>query len=60
MPKQLKTPIKFKNLSHDARGHFVGYLKGKRKKYVEQTERYATPAEAMAALGLKPSNASGV
>jgi hypothetical protein len=45
--------IEFKNLHRDADGkYFVGYLKGKRKKYVEQQERYDTPEEAMDALGL--------
>ena len=51
-------PIKFKNLSRDKDSYFVGYLKGKRKKYVEQAERYETLEEAMAALGLKPSHQS--
>jgi hypothetical protein len=56
MPKQ--PTIKFKNLHKTPDGrYFVGYLKGKRKKYVEQEELYETPEEALAALGLKTSDA---
>lgn len=47
-------PIEFKNMSHEpGKGYYVGYLKGKRKKYVEQEERYETPEEALKALNLK-------
>jgi hypothetical protein len=56
MPK--KPAIKFKNLHKATDGkYFVGYLKGKRQKYTEQTERYDTPEEAMAALGISRSAA---
>jgi hypothetical protein len=55
MPKS--PTITFKNMNRAPDGRFyVGYLKGKRK-YVEQTERYDTPEEAMAALGLKGEGA---
>ena len=50
------SPIQFKNMSESPEGFYVGYLKGKRKKYVEQEERYATPEEALRALGLNPDN----
>lgn len=55
-PPKTKPPIEFKNLGKDPAGYFVGYLKGKRKKYVEQKERYATPEEAMNALIKVPLN----
>ena len=48
-----KTAIEYKNMNFEpGKGYYVGYLKGKRKKYVEQVERYATPEEAMEALGV--------
>ena len=42
-------------MSKDPDGYFVGYLKGKRKKYTEQKERCASPEEALAAVGLVDS-----
>jgi hypothetical protein len=54
MPNQ--PAIEYKNISREpGKGYYVGYLKGKRKKYVEQPERYATPEEKLAALNLKPN-----
>jgi hypothetical protein len=51
---QMKTPpIKYKYMAKDPQGYFVGYLKGKRKKVVEQQERFSTPEEALNALNLK-------
>jgi hypothetical protein len=47
-----KTRIEFKNIGKDPQGYFVGYLKGKRKKYVEQEKRFTTPEEALDALGI--------
>ena len=56
-----KTQIEFRNMNscvehkgteRERTVYFVGYLKGKRKKYCEQTERYSTPEEAIQALNL--------
>lgn len=52
MPKQ--PTIEYKNISYEpGKGWYVGYLNGKRKKYVEQVERYPTKEEALEALGLQ-------
>jgi hypothetical protein len=57
MPKQ--SPIEYKNMNHEpGKGFYVGYLKGKRKKFVEQAERYETPEVAMEALGIRSSDVS--
>lgn len=50
----MPTPVRieFKNMNQEPQGYFVGYLKGKRKKYCEQKERYRTPEEALMALGI--------
>jgi hypothetical protein len=55
LKKPASTAVEFKNIGKDSSGYFVGYLKGKRKKYVEQKERYPTREAAMAALGLTPA-----
>ena len=45
--------MQFKNMNKTPDGrYFVGYLKGKRKKYCEQEEHYSTPEEALIALGI--------
>lgn len=44
--------VEHKGTERERTVYFVGYLKGKRKKYCEQTERYSTPEEAIQALNL--------